>query len=164
MIIEMKIEFKPYLKLMYVLTYRKPAAIVISLIGFFSLLFGILSFTGLSPFFPSDYVQLGFGFMLVVVYPFIIYTTAKRNFASQARIQERITYEFTDNTIKITGESFNSELTWEKTYKVLELKDWILIYQNRLVANIIPKEAFGDKLDEFKSLVRSKSSIKQKLR
>lgn len=64
-------------------------------------------------------------------------------------------YEFTNDKIIISGESFHTELSWDKTYKVLELNKWILIYQSRLAANILAKEAFGDQLDAFKTLVKS---------
>jgi len=63
----------------------------------------------------------------------------------------------------ITGESFTSQLNWEKTYKVAELNHWILIYQNRQVANVIPKESFKDQLTEFRALIKSKN-INQKLK
>lgn len=54
-------------------------------------------------------------------------------------------------------------MDWTKIYKILELKNWILIYQNRQIANLIPKEYFGDNLHEFKELVKRKG-IKAKLK
>lgn len=66
-------------------------------------------------------------------------------------------YEFTSEKIKITGETFNSELDWGKTYEIKELKDWILIYQNRQVANVLPKESFGENIKDFRILVKSKN-------
>jgi hypothetical protein len=59
--------------------------------------------------------------------------------------------------MKITGETFSSEMDWSKIYKVLELKNWILIYQSKLIANAIPKESFDDNLESFKEIVRNKN-------
>jgi hypothetical protein len=52
-----------------------------------------------------------------------------------------------------TGETFKSEMSWTKLYRVQELRNWILIYQSKTAANIIPKESFGEILSEFKRLV-----------
>ena len=119
---------------------------------------------GSSPFNGISSLLLFFFPLIILILPFSIYRNAKKNFESTPRIQEKINYEFTNEQIKISGESFTTELTWEKTYKVLELKNWILIYQNPRVANVIPKEAFGNNLGEFRELVRSKPFIKQKLK
>lgn len=76
---------------------------------------------------------------------------------------EQIRYEFTDEKILLTGESFASEMEWQKIHKVLELRDWILIYQSKQVFNVIPKESFGKNLSDFKSLVRN-CNVKSKFR
>jgi hypothetical protein len=157
MIIETKLDFNGYLKLMYTLTYRKPIVIFLTIIGWTMFIGSILYFMGFN--IPADsppYFHVCFGFFVVAILPFSIYWSGKKNFASNSRIQERIVYEFIDDKIKITGETFNSELGWEQTYKIKELKNWILIFQNRQSANILPKEAFGEKLNDFRMLVKSK--------
>jgi hypothetical protein len=103
------------------------------------------------------------GFVFILIYPIITYINSKKMFSSSVRLQEEITYEFTNDKIKITGETFNSEMDWAKTYKVLELKEWILIYQNKMIANVIPKELFGDNLQEFKVKVQN-NNIKAKFK
>jgi hypothetical protein len=106
------------------------------------------------------YFQLIFGFAIVALLPFLIYRSAKKNYSTHGRLQERIIYNFTEERITITGETFSSELSWEKTYKIEELRDWILIYQNNIIANIIPKANFGGNLNEFKDWIRKKTFIK----
>lgn len=69
---------------------------------------------------------------------------------------EKISYEITEKYIRIKGESFNSAMDWTKIFKILELKNWILIYQNEQAATIIPKVAFGEKISEFRNMVKSK--------
>lgn len=165
MIITTKITFKEYVRLMFILTYRKPLTAFVTFLGVYSLAAIVLFYSGYDSYFNEpSMIQIMLMIVLLVLIPFSVYYNAKKLFASQARIQEEIIYEFTDDKIKLTGESFNVEQTWEKTYKVVELKSWVLIYQSKLVANIIPKKAFDDKLEEFRSLVRSKTFLQQKLR
>lgn len=149
---------------MYVLTYRKPLMIFITIIGI-TMLVGSLGYLfGFKDLFSDPpYVPGILGFVFVIVFPFSIYMGAKRSFSSNKMLIENINYEFTDKKILLTGESFISEMDWKNIYKILELKDWILIYQNRQVFNVIPKESFGKNLTDFKSMVRN-NNIKSKLR
>ena len=149
---------------MYTLTYRKPITILLTIIGLTMFFGSILYFLGFKiPVDGPPYFQIIFGFTIIAIMPFSIYIGGKKNFSSNARLQEKISYEFTDEKIKQIGETFNSDMDWTKIYKILELKDWILIYQNRQIANIIHKESFGDNLNEFKDLVKSKG-VRAKLR
>ena len=159
--IETKLSFKEYLRLMFLLTYKKPFMVFLSGIGVIMFIGSLFYFLGIKvPVDKPPYFQLIFGFSIIALLPFSIYRSAKKNFSSSGRLQEKITYEFLEDAIRITGESFNSELTWEKIYKITELRNWILIYQNRLVANIIPKKSFGNSLGEFKEEVKKRAFIK----
>jgi len=163
--IKSKIERKDYINLMYRLTYRRPVIILMTIIGIVMLIFSITHFLGLyhsekPPFFP-----LVFGTFVVAMLPFSVYRSAIKNYKSHQRLSELITYEFDDEQIRIKGNSFSSELTWAQTYKLLELNHWILIYQNRQVANVISKETFSsEQLIEFRKLIKGLTSLKSKLK
>lgn len=158
MLVETKLDFNKYLKLNYMLTYRKPIIILITIIGFTLFTGSIFYFLGFNiPVDSPPYTQFLFGFSAIVILPFFIYWNVKKNFYSHGRLQEKIIYEFTDEKIKITGESFNSELDWEKIYKITEFKNWILIYENIQIANILTKESFGEKIKDFRMLIKSKN-------
>jgi hypothetical protein len=149
---------------MYTLAYRKPIMIFLTIVGLIMFIGSIFYFLGFNvPIDSPPYFQIVFGFFIIGILPFSIYRNGKKNFSSHGRLQEKIIYEFTDEKIKIVGETFNSELDWTKTYKIAELKDWILIYQNRQIANILPKESFGEKISDFRSLVKRKN-VKAKLK
>ena len=84
---------------------------------------------------------------------------------SNGRISETIIYEFDNENILITGESFNSRLSWDKIYSVTENKDWILIWQSRQGANVLQKRDFKNKdLQLLKDIVNSHSELKNKLK
>ena len=124
----------------------------------------ILYFLGFNiPFDSSPYFPLIFGFAIVAIVPFSIYRAGKKTFSANPGLRERIIYEITDEKIKQIGETQNTEMNWTTIDKVLELKNWILIYQNKKSAFILPKESFGDQLIEFREIVKNKS-IKSKLR
>jgi hypothetical protein len=78
---------------------------------------------------------------LVIVVVFISLSTfigAKISYRSNSRIKEIIEYIFGNDYLEVKGESFSSKLTWEKIYKVTKTKHWLLIWQNRQIANVIP--------------------------
>ncbi len=162
--IETKLEFKDYLRLMYALTYKKPTIVFLSFVGLIMFVGSLLYFMGFNiPFDDTPYFQLILGFFIVGYLPFSIYRTAKKNFYSHGKLQEKMIYEFTTDKIKVTGATFSSEMDWSKTYKIKEINRWVLIYPSRNIFNLIPKDSIGENIDEFRSLIRTKN-IKQKLK
>jgi len=157
MTIDTKLDSKKYLGLMYVMTYRKPMMIFFTLLGLILVIFPLLYFLGGNiPYDKPPWFQLVFGVFIVSILPLSIYIGAKKNFSSLGKLQERIIYEFTEENIKMTGETFDFELGWTKVYRILEMNKWILIYQSKTTAFILPKESFGENLNEFRSLIRRK--------
>jgi hypothetical protein len=54
--------------------------------------------------------------------PLITFFGAKRNYKANKRIQEPIEYQIDSEFLKIKGESFNSQQTWDKISKVTKKK------------------------------------------
>jgi len=157
-----KLSIDDYIKVNYHLFYRKLSNKLMTGIGLFMLLMIAISFKTFAEF---PWFLLIFGLFLILGLPVQIYFTAKKNYKSNGRISETINYEFDKENIQLIGESFNSTSTWEKIHSVTENKDWILIWQSRQVANVIPKRDFrnGD-FQTFKNIVNSHSGLKNKLR
>lgn len=157
-----KLSIEDYIKVSYHLLYRKWAVKFMTGIGLFMLILILFSFDSFTQF---PWFQLIFGLFLTVGLPISVYFSAKKNYKSNGRISEYINYEFEKDNIQITGESFNSRLTWDKLYSVTENRDWILIWQNRQVANVVPKRDFKDgELQVFKNIVKSRRGLKNKLK
>lgn len=163
MIIETKIDFKKYIKLMYILTYRRKLMIYTSILGFLLLIISIFYFFGIIEMTEFPWIPILTGIVINIVMPISVYYTSRKAYFTNARLQEKIVYEITQDLIIITGESFNSQMTWDKTYKVLELKEWFLIYHNKLSANIISKERIGNQAQELREIIK-RQNIKYKLR
>ncbi len=162
--IETKIELKDYIKLMFILTYRKGSIIFSSMMGVFLAIITVASLTGgmiRSDGFPV--MPLVLSIVMLILIPASVYYSATKNYKTHSRLQETITYEIDNEIIQSTGESFNSEMDWSKMHKVLELNDWFLLYQNKMVANLIPKQAIGEQLYELREIIK-KQNIKYKLK
>jgi hypothetical protein len=164
MTIDTKLDFKKYLGLMYIMTYRKPMMIFFTLLGLILVFFPLLYFLGCNiPYDKPPYFQLLFGIFIVSLLPVSVYLGAKKNFSSLGKLQERIIYVFTEENMRMTGETFDFELEWTKVRRILEMRKWILIYQSKTTAFILPKESFGENLNEFRSLIR-RTKIPAKLK
>ncbi len=101
------------------------------------------------------------------VFVFIVirsYFRLKNAFYSNKKIQENISYTFTDENVLNKGETFEGEFGWDTVYKVKENKDWFLIYQSAHVMNMVPKKYFKkDQILELRSIIRA-NHVKAKLR
>jgi hypothetical protein len=158
-----KLTQNDFIKVSLHILYRKFIIKFFTGIWLFSLLVSIP--TLLTSPIGDTWIQFIFPFFLVFGIPIFTFLSAKSNYKSNKRISETITYEFNDETIIITGESFDAKLTWDKIYSVTENKTWILIWQNKQVANVIPKKDFiYDDLKKFKDLVRKQKAFKNKLK
>ncbi|MEC3875917.1 YcxB family protein [Chryseobacterium salviniae] len=104
---------------------------------------------------------------LLVFFLFIMirtYFSVKNIFYSNKKIQENISYIFTDEKICMEGETFSEDFTWNSVYKVNENKEWFLIYHNAQTMNMVPKKYFTkEQLSELRDIIR-KNNVKAKLR
>lgn len=121
----------------FVLLTRKFSSKLYLLIFIFIFIFSaVMPIVNGNPFYIVSFVL-----PLLIFAVFISLTTfigAKITYRSNSRIKEAIEYVFGNEYLEVKGESFSSKLTWEKIHKVTKTKNWLLIWQNRQVANVIP--------------------------
>ncbi len=163
-----QINLKQYIKLSYILYYKKAFVIYLTIAGLIMLITSLLFYAGIaSTIYKNEppTFQLILGLFFVFGFPISIYFSAKRNFSSSQRLHEKVEYEFNNENLKMTGESFKTEFNWEKTYKIEELSEWFLIYQNKRVANLIPKcDMTIDQITYLKDIFKSLRILKVKLK
>jgi len=103
----------------------------------------------------------------LIVFAFIVirsYLRLKSAFHSNKKIQENISYTFTNENVQNKGETFEGEFSWDTVYRVKENKDWFLIYQSAQTMNMIPKKYFTkDQVSELRNIIRN-NQVKAKLR
>jgi len=161
-ILTTKLSIDDFIKVSFHLLYRKLSMKVVTGMGLFILLLILFMFHSFTEF---PWYLLIFGLFLTIGQPVLVYFTAKKNYKSNERFSETINYEFDQENIQLTGESFNSKFTWDKIYSVTENKDWILIWQSRQNANVVPKRDFKvGELQIFKDIVKSQRGLKNKLK
>ena len=160
MIIITQISFKEYRSLLFKLAYNKPIMRIILFVAFVMLVW-ILGYYSISLPIPKPEIYQYITLVLILfVQPFVIYWTIRRNYLSSNHLSEKLKIEIEDLQIKIKGQSFYTELNWKNIFKVEELTNWILIYQNTFSAIIIQKRNFKeDQLAEFKRIVLKQAKV-----
>ena len=63
-------------------------------------------------------------------------------------------YEVTEEFVKVTSGEESGELPWNLVYQILERKDSIFIYSNRVNAYILPKNQMEDNGAAFMEIAR----------
>jgi len=159
--IQAKVTFRQYLKLLYRLTYETPmmkflifvAIVIVVWIAVYYLdLFAVAE--------PIIYQYITL-ILIVVVQPFVIFTTIRKNYYSSSHLREMLDMELTPKQIKIRGESFYMEILWTNIYKVVEKQNWFLVYQNNLSAIIIPKKDLSEtETHTIREILKSANTVK----
>lgn len=90
MIIETKIDFKKYVQLMYILTYRRRGMIFASIIGIFMFVISILYFIGIIETTEFPWLPIFFAAVIIIGMPFSVYYSARKNYYSHGRFQEKL--------------------------------------------------------------------------
>ena len=161
--IQAKIEQADYVSYVWRANISKPMILLTILGGVVVLGIGIFGIIRSS----SDsmaYFNVYLGLVFTVLYPIRIPFRARKMYRESARLSEPATYEITPDKVTVTGESYTSEFDWEKFHKIGEMKDWILLYHNRIVAELLPKKSFtSDQLTAFRQMVNSKPGVTSKL-
>ncbi|HYM93796.1 MAG TPA: hypothetical protein VET23_06635 [Chitinophagaceae bacterium] len=126
MTVVVKVSFKEYVKLLYSLTYKKPMMKLILSVALALLIWITGYYLHLLPVPKATFFQYSTLVLITIVQPLVIFSTIRKNYKSGSLLQEEVKMEFDANQIKLRGDSFYTELTWSKMYKVQELKSWFL--------------------------------------
>ena len=157
--IQTQLDLRSYLNLTMNLSLRRPLFGFV--VGFCA--FGMIdSIDAWIKYDKFPYGVIAFLFW-IAFYLIFNYLRAKRNFKSNKQSHEKIEYDFTEDRVIVQGETFHSEMGWNEVYKITELRNWVLIYQGIYSMNAIKKDSFGNQIDEFRKLVRTKG-VKAKLK
>lgn len=159
--IQAKVTFRQYLKLLYRLTYEKPMMkflIFVAIVIVVWIAVYYLDLFALPEPIIYQYITL---ILIVVVQPFVIFTTIRKNYYSSSHLREMLDMELTPKQIKIKGESFYMEILWTNIYKVVEKQNWFLVYQNNLSAIIIPKKDLSEaEKHTIREILKSANTVK----
>lgn len=152
MMIKSKLTEQDFINVNFVLLYSKISMKIFTGIIIFFLIISVMTTFLFS---KISYSQIFVFIFMLSAIPILTYFTAKKNFVASQRISETIEYQFDKDNMFVKGESFTSQLTWNKIYKVTQTKNWILIWQNRQIANPIPKkDILEGKIEDLKKILK----------
>lgn len=161
-IIESKLSLEDYRKLSFQLLYKRWSIIFVTVWGFIMLFFPFLILTIL-PGARINIACLVVGMIFILLYPILTYFSSKSNYAAQKRIGEAVTYTFDDETIRSKGESFESTFTWDKVYRISQTKQFLLLWESKVTAHIIPlRYCSAEQLNAIRAVASKYKNIKQK--
>ena len=101
--------------------------------------------------------------IILVLYSSFVYFSVGKAYLKNIRASENMEYSFDENNLTIKGESFKSELSWDKIPKVTQTKNWLLIWQGGQIANAIPKRDIPDGLPAELKTILAKKGVKNNL-
>jgi len=158
MVIKTKLTVNDFIKVNFILLFRRPIFFIVFGIMVISLILGIasalFSSTALGEFSLSRILT---PLIVLTILPAMTYFIARKNYTSNKRISEVIEYNFGKDYLTVTGESFKSELTWDKVYRVTQFKKWILIYQSKQIANVIHRcDVWDGAMQDLKQILTDK--------
>ncbi len=108
------------------------------------------------------YIALGIALLLYT--PVTLLTRSKAQIASSPVMQNTLTYDFSDEGIRVSTEvevepnaASSSLLPWDQIYKIVETKRQLLIYSGRMNAYIIPVEQLENQKEELKKYIKERT-------
>ena len=141
---------------MYYMNYCRPVMLIILLCSILLLILSAVQLFGILPVTDLTYYQLFVGILYIGYTPIRISRAIRKNYNSNLRLQEKLQFEFTPEKIVTKGESFMTEMSWDKLNKIVEINDCFLLFADHKRAHFVPKEHFSQaQLEEFRALVRN---------
>lgn len=103
---------------------------------------------------------------LFLILPTLTYLRTKSYFTKNPLLSELTTFYFETDRIEIVTLESHTTLTWRRIYKIKEFNHYLLIYQNRHIAYVVPKKSFNSVADmeKVKEMIRTKTKLGHKLK
>ena len=156
--------FKDYFRANLFLAVNKPFFYIIFLLTVFFLSFDIYyMIQGSKSFIELLYFPDAIFSLLPIIIVFTVFKQTKARL-SYVKLKENIFIKFNNEYLEDVGESFNMKYFWKDIFKIVEKKDWFLIYIDKKCAKIIRKADLKDnQYNEVKELFSS-LNIKKSLK
>lgn len=106
----------------------------------------------------SAYMLVFVSIVFLALFAYSIFNNAKRHYQNNPRIRQETTYDFSDRGVSISKEGFSSTIKWSEIIRIRKKAGLILIWQNKLVANVIAaKDVTPEQLSTLKELLQKRS-------
>jgi hypothetical protein len=106
----------------------------------------------------SAYMLVFVAIVFLALFAFSIFNNAKRHYQNNPRIRQETTYDFSDRGVSISKEGYSSTVKWNEIIRIRKRAGLILIWQNKLVANVISaKDVNTEQLQGIKAFIQKKN-------
>ena len=100
----------------------------------------------------SAYMLVFVSIVFLALFAFSIFNNAKRHYQNNPRIRQETIYDFSDKGVSI------SKVKWNEIIRIRKKAGLILIWQNKLVANVISaKDVNAEQLNGIKAFIQKKN-------
>ena len=115
---------------------------------------------------PLNHSDLLFPLSIVIsalfLIPIITIYQTKKIYNTSKIFHENVYYCLNNNIVKIKGDTFDSEIRWTHYYKMKETRNFFVLYQGNMVANLLHKKFMNlNDIDEFRLFIRSLKLIRE---
>lgn len=156
-----RIEYKDYRNLMFELSFKNPVYLVT--LGFLFLV--LVNFYNQKEYYLSNHgllFPLLASFLVIIFIPLLIVYQAKNAYKTSRVFHEHISYAIGNDSLRMKGESFESEIKWSHFYKIKETRNFFMLYQGKLTAQLLDKKVMdANNVDEFRIFIQSLNVIKE---
>jgi len=161
--IEASVDFRQYLKMIFLLSLPRLLPFILLTLGVIISVFYLSSADRNTNWLLVTTVSF---VAIILLFAFLIYQSARKQYKNAPVLHQRIKYFFTDDRVEVAGNSFNSTLGWDMLIKAKEVGSFFLVFGTLNTAFFLPLSAFEDEtqIDEFRRLLREKFGKKAKLK
>ncbi len=91
---------------------------------------------------------------------FSVRRSTGRAYKSNQRLHEPISWDISGHMATISGKSFSSSLDLNKCHRIIELKEWFLLYENNTIFHFISKKGLTlNEIDELRQIFGNLSGV-----
>ena len=136
-------------------SFKKPGYLVF--LGFLFLI--MVNFYNQKEYFLSNnglLFPLLASFSVIIFIPFLILYRTKNTYKTSKIFNENIIYSIDNESIRMKGDTFESDVKWNHFYKIKETKNFFMLYQGKITANLLDKKMMAvNDVEEFRDFIKS---------
>lgn len=120
-------------------------------LGLICLAYGIAFFEKIGT--SNGIIIIVLAVIFFVYNPASLYIRSKSRYMSNDALKKPMNYVFDEEGFILSQGDVSEDMEWADLYKVVETKECLYFFFTRVHANIVPKEALGNRIEEIYGLI-----------
>ena len=167
------VDLKSLRRFNFYVNFRNLRGILPIIIGVIIFIASNVTYFGPGEMFLQDYIVFSLLGIVLIAYPVVIVLIRTKGMMARSEVfSEPLNYSFEPEGIRFwteadlgEGEETESKLRWEGIFKVIETKDMLMIFSNRVNAFLVPLDNLSGDITKIREILRSQvDGYKLKLR